>query len=102
MWARNGTAEDGGAPYYEETGSPLVSSYRANGNRTQVELPVTFPWGPPGTDTQVFEISAYLPGGGRIPAASASVTVSNPDPGLGGPDTQDGDGGGDDDDPNCD
>lgn len=79
VWVRNAKAADAGAPYYDETGKPWVSSYRANGNRTQIELPVTLAWAAAGTKTQNFEVVAYLPGGGRVPAGTVTKTVSNPD-----------------------
>lgn len=79
IWARNATAEDGGGPYYEDTGSPWISVLRANGQRVIVELPAYQSWGTAGSETDTFEIVAYLPGSFGVPSAQTSVTVSNPD-----------------------
>lgn len=79
VWVRNATAADAGVPYYSETGQPWVSSLRANGPEVNVELPVSLSWGDTDTKTATFEIAAYLPGGGRVPAGTVSKTVTNPD-----------------------
>lgn len=78
IWVRNAKAQDGGAPYYAETGQPWVSALRANGPLVTVEMPVSFKWGSGVVDTATFEAAAYLPGGGRVPVGTASITVNNP------------------------
>jgi len=79
VWVRTAKAADAGAPYYAETGSPWVSALRANGPEVNVELPASLPWGAAGSKTTNFEIAAYLPGSGRVPAGTVSKTVTNPD-----------------------
>jgi hypothetical protein len=79
IWVRNEKAADDGAPYYSETGTPWVSALRANGPQVVVEIPTTMAWGVTDAEEQTFEIAAYLPGGGRVPAGTASITVRNPD-----------------------
>lgn len=78
IWVRNAKAPDAGAPYYTETGTPWVSSLRANGPRVTVELPVSFKWAEEVVDTATFEVAAYLPGGGKVPAGYDTITVNNP------------------------
>ena len=79
VWVRNAKAQDGGAPYYTETGNPWVSALRANGPEVIVELPVFLGWGAAGAKTNNFEIAAFLPGAGRTPTATVVKTVTNPD-----------------------
>jgi hypothetical protein len=73
IWAWNGTDA------YEDTGTGWVSTLRANGPRVVVELPAYLKWGTADSETVDYEIAAYLPGGGKTPAGTVSVTVSNPD-----------------------
>lgn len=86
IWARNATAEDGGAPYYDDTGSAWVSTLRANGPRVVVELPIYAGWDTADTEQETYEIVAYLPGSFGTPAGQTSITVSNPDIALVGGD----------------
>ena len=80
VWVRNGAkAQDAGQPYYLETGQPWVSALRANGPEVNVELPVYLSWGTTNAKTTTFEVAAYLPGGGRVPAGTVATTVRNPD-----------------------
>lgn len=79
VWVRNAKAQDGGVPYYAETGQAWVSTLRANGPEVNIEMPITYGWGAANAKTTTFEVAAYLPGGGRAPAGTATVTVKNPD-----------------------
>ena len=79
VWVRNAKAQDGGVPYSTETGQKWVSALRANGPEVNVELPVTYGWGTASAKTTTFEVAAYLPGNGGVPAGTTSVTVKNPD-----------------------
>lgn len=85
IWARNATAEDGGAPYYEDTGNSWATSIlRANGPRVIVEVPVYYKWDTTNTETTTIEVEAYLPGSGGVPTATANVALANPDRQYGG------------------
>ena len=79
IWARNATAEDGGAPYYADTGTPWVSVLRANGPPVVVELPAYYPWDTAGSDSTQFLVQAFLPRSFGNSALSAIVAVGNPD-----------------------
>ena len=77
IWTRNGTTWGGGAPYYEESGTPWVSSLRANGNRVVVEVPVYAAYSA-SPDTVDVYVEAYLPGSFGTPSASAILDVTGP------------------------
>lgn len=79
IWARNGKAQDAGAPYYDNTGTPWLSALRANGARVVVELPVYMDWDTAASDTSEFLIEAFVPGSFGSASASAIVAVANPD-----------------------
>lgn len=79
IWVRNATAADGGAPYYDDTGSPWVSSLRANGNRVVVEFPFYSDFAAANTETADFLVEAFLPGSFGSASASAIVALANPD-----------------------
>lgn len=82
LWARNATpANDVPTPgdYYDDTGRPWISTLRANGPRVVVELPAYQDWGDAATETDTFEVVAYLPGSFGVPAGQTSVSVTNPD-----------------------
>ena len=86
IWARNATpgndAPIAGA-YYDDTGTPLVSSLRANGPRTVIEFPAYLKWDPEvGPDSMDFEVAAFLPGSFGKPSATTSITISRPDSAL--------------------
>lgn len=90
VWVRNSTpGNDTPTPgaYYDNTGTPWVSSLRANGGRVVVNLPVYFKWDTAGTQTTEFLIEAFLPGSFGTPTDSTTLAISNPDIALLGGET---------------
>lgn len=82
LWVRNSTpSNDTPTPgdYYDDTGTKWISTLRANGPRVVVELPAYQKWGEAASESDTFEIVAYLPGSFGTPVGQTSVTVTNPD-----------------------
>ena len=79
IWVRNATDWATAAPYYDETGTPWVSTLRANGNRVVIEFPAYLKWDlGVGLDSAEFYIEAFVPGAFGVPSATTSITIDKP------------------------
>ena len=81
IWTRNATPWGAGdaAPYYEESGTPWVSTLRATQTRVVIEFPFYAAWAAEDTESSEFLVEAYLPGAFGTPSAQAQIVLSNPD-----------------------
>lgn len=80
LYAWNGTNDWTlvGSTQGDATGG-LAGSYRANGPRVVVDLPVYFGWNTAASESAEFFAAAFLPGSFGVPAGSDTVTIQNPD-----------------------